>query len=176
MYRISPALSFKSSNKVQSKVAKKMHNLSVNVQRTIIERMPTSIRLLQLTGRERESMRECVLILNTGLWTKRTTWRDRLYPVNSGTSSVVTTLSTSQQRWTWLIGSKCKYFCYRAHISSEYNQRRTGHQTCTESLAVRPPSKNSSEPQLIIKTLVIRWQRQTYFINSWSYTNGAAFG
>ncbi len=60
---------------------------------------------------KRESMRECVLILNTDLWTKRTMWRDLLYPVNSGTSSVVATFSTSQQRWSWVIGSKCKYYC-----------------------------------------------------------------
>lgn len=37
-----------------------MHNLSVNVQRTIIERMPTSIRLLQLTGRERKYEGVCI--------------------------------------------------------------------------------------------------------------------
>lgn len=40
----------------------------------------------------REGIRECILILNTGLW------RDGLYPVNSGTSSVVTTFAMSQQR------------------------------------------------------------------------------
>lgn len=44
------------------------------------------------TGGEREGIRECILILNTGLW------RDGLYPVNSGTSSVVTTFAMSQQR------------------------------------------------------------------------------